>query len=943
MSEQPHNPSEDAPRDPRKTTHPSFARVAVVAAATALVLALPALTTDTFTGSDDALTRLPLLSHVKHVPIIFSGHFMAYTDGRYGPLGYAVIALVRTGVSPENAVVWNLWLLAFHVANALMIYAVVLRFTSKSLPALVALAVFLLHPRASTFETQVNLFPSVLGVTCYLAGFLGYLHFARTRGRATYLLALACFASGLLADRALLTLPVLLLLYELLHERTGLLRTAARLAPFALCVLAILPCWIYLHPHRALYVPLPKAHANALWFWMHALVAGTVDAVLGFLSGRATLVPLTGVAGGIDDVWGTRFIASGCLLAAAIMLSVRALLRKRWVGVAALLLLLGTLPDFGWAHVLTADDASWRLHALRFVGFALLAGAVAESLMTLRGVVKRACVAGAGAVALCACVVMLVVVNVSARSPETYWRRALDRNPRSEIASVALGRACAERGMRDEELRHLFGPAVKSVRRSCLVMAKDYSRRDDPLAAIVHFRAALREDGYGLDAYLDMMVIAQILYDMQAYDFAEQYLGTVLMVEPNHTPALRLLAEVQADKGFLPAAVRSLRGAAAIDPDDDAIGERLRALTERLYGGDGEPRRPDPPPDWLRYATDQGRNARMQEGVVDCAKRYPDDPILQLIAGICLGEAGEYDDASEHIAGAADVLSAYAPARMALAWVTASAGKTDDALDVIAGIDRVRPRDAESWHVVGDMLADVDRTEVAIACFRMALRGEGHLARVHRDLGMALARTDQLRDAERHLRRAVDLDVIGVERVHETLGDVLMRLGKDDEGIAELRKVVDAAPAYEEGRRKLASALMRHGRWHECVEVLARGVETAPKSDALKTDLVFVLSSAPADDVRDGKRALALGEALLRSADPPMAELVDALAAAYAEEGRFTKAADTARWAATLARRAGLDRDMIEGIEARRRGYQRGVPFRMRKGHGKVIKRGALR
>ena len=60
------------------------------------------LNTDTFVGTRDSILRLPLLSHGKHIPKIFTRDFMLFTEGRYRPLSYALIALVRTIVRGDN-------------------------------------------------------------------------------------------------------------------------------------------------------------------------------------------------------------------------------------------------------------------------------------------------------------------------------------------------------------------------------------------------------------------------------------------------------------------------------------------------------------------------------------------------------------------------------------------------------------------------------------------------------------------------------------------------------------------------------------------------------------------------------------------------------------------------------------------------------------------------
>ncbi len=90
--------------------------------------------------------------------------------------------------------------------------------------------------------------------------------------------------------------------------------------------------------------------------------------------------------------------------------------------------------------------------------------------------------------------------------------------------------------------------------------------------------------------------------------------------------------------------------------------------------------------------------------------------------------------------------------------------------------------------------------------------------------------------------------------------------------------------------------------------------------------LAWVLATAPDDAVRNGREALMTarrGE--LAGGDDPA--LLDALAAAYAELGRYPEALQTARQAVDLAMRRGQPA-LAEAIRGRARLFQAGRPLR---------------
>jgi hypothetical protein len=87
--------------------------------------------------------------------------------------------------------------------------------------------------------------------------------------------------------------------------------------------------------------------------------------------------------------------------------------------------------------------------------------------------------------------------------------------------------------------------------------------------------------------------------------------------------------------------------------------------------------------------------------------------------------------------------------------------------------------------------------------------------------------------------------------------------------------------------------------------------------------------------VRDGAEALLLAERLCEVSGCAQASELDALAAAYAETGRFDLAAATAERARRSASEAGAA-ELADAIGLRTELYRRGEPYRVRSGAGQA-------
>ena len=158
---------------------------------------------------------------------------------------------------------------------------------------------------------------------------------------------------------------------------------------------------------------------------------------------------------------------------------------------------------------------------------------------------------------------------------------------------------------------------------------------------------------------------------------------------------------------------------------------------------------------------------------------FPGEPLLHFNRGAVLGEAKRFEEAVEALKIGLRLDPAHAEARLTLAKVLVSAHRYQDAL---AEIDRFAAS-------VGGLLQGFD----------------GHYVR-----GLALRHLDRLADAERELRRAVDIDPGHTDALFN-LGAVLADRRAYGQAVAYLRKAAGLDPGDPETRYKLARTLRMAG------------------------------------------------------------------------------------------------------------------------------------
>jgi tetratricopeptide (TPR) repeat protein len=172
--------------------------------------------------------------------------------------------------------------------------------------------------------------------------------------------------------------------------------------------------------------------------------------------------------------------------------------------------------------------------------------------------------------------------------------------------------------------------------------------------------------------------------------------------------------------------------------------------------------------------------------------------------------------------------------------------------------------------------------------------------RARLNYSVLLAAEGRYPEAEAHLREALRLKE-PVAKAHQNLGSILCSQGRFEEGVPHLERAIALNPELSAAHANLGEAYGALGRRAQAARQFALAVEREPNKPFLLNRLGWLLATSPEDDVRDGARAVEVGERAVRLTGRQDPGSLDTLAAAYAEAGRFEEAAATAREALDVA------------------------------------------
>jgi tetratricopeptide (TPR) repeat protein len=327
--------------------------------------------------------------------------------------------------------------------------------------------------------------------------------------------------------------------------------------------------------------------------------------------------------------------------------------------------------------------------------------------------------------------------------------------------------------------------------------------------------------------------------------------------------------------------------------------------------------------------------------------------------GFSLMRLGRLDAARQHLERSIGIDGTNPEAWLDLGIVFAMGGRLREA---IGAYEKALALDSGSPEVLSNLgvaLVQTGRREEGIAHYRQALEANPDYPEVHNNLAAALAVSGRVEEAIPHFRKVVELRP-DLAAARGNLGRALVSAGRAGEAIAEYGKALAGEPRSAEFLTGLGMALAAQGRRKEAAAHFERALEANPEyadahyhlGDALHAagdtagalahwravlrvnpdfvpvlvSVARVLATSTEDRLRNGVEAVALAERAARIDGGRGAAVLDALAAAYAEAGRFAEAVAMGRRALEAAERS--QPGLVESLRTRIVSYEAGRAVR---------------
>ena len=284
------------------------------------------------------------------------------------------------------------------------------------------------------------------------------------------------------------------------------------------------------------------------------------------------------------------------------------------------------------------------------------------------------------------------------------------------------------------------------------------------------------------------------------------------------------------------------------------------------------------------------------------------------------------DEAILHAEKALQIRPNNADVQSNLAIALSRSGRRVEARSHLQKVIDVSPSRPRVHYNLATLLMDDGGLDEAIVEFEKELEIQPDFLDAHNNLGIALIRKGDLEGALAHFQKALQIDSRR-PKVHYNAATVLLQKGQRGEAIAHLEKELQINPASTEAHNKLGLAWSQEGRIDLAIGEWQKTLELQPNDLNAHFYLAWIFATFPDDTIRNGTKAISLAERALHLSGERDPRIYRLLAAAYAENGQFDEAIQTAQRGSHLA----IEQEnyaLADRLESNIDLYRRSVPLR---------------
>jgi len=784
-----------------------------------------------------------------------------------------------------------------HAATSILLFLLLRRMTGFLWRSAFIAAVFAIHPLRVESVAWVAERKDVLSGLFFVLTLTAYLWYARRAWSASrYLVVALMFSLALMSKPMVVTLPFVLLLLD--YWPLNRFETSENHSIFCRCILEKIPllalsgamCLITVLAQHDAVSPLPLSlrlenAAVSCILYLRQMI---------FPSKLVVLYPFP------EQGLPQPAIFLACYLLIAISAAAFAVRRKYpWLLFGWLWYLGMLVPVIGILQVGAQAHADRYTYLSQIGLYIALTWSIAE--LSARWIRRRLMLNGASAA-------IVMVLAVCARNQTSYWQnsrtlwtRAVAFTSDNIVAQNNLGNALLDEGKVDEAILH-FREARRikpEDPKAAFNLGNALIQKGELSEGIANLTQALQFKPDYAEAHINL---GSAFLKTGNIDGAIDHYQMALQIEPATPSAWNDLGYALLQRGAADKATACFRKAMQLDPAQPVTQDNIA-------------------------------NALMQQGNVDEAIRHyqkalqlkADFPEAEYNLSTALVQKNNLNEAIVHFQKALQLKPDYANAAYNIGIALFHQDKADQAAAFFQKAIQINPDYAEAHYNLGNALIRQGKIEDGIAQYRKALQIEPGQFMTRNNLGYILLQSGKVDEAIDEFQQVLQAQPDNAN-AHFNLGNALLQRGNADEAMAHFQRAVKSAPDFAEAHYGLGTALLQKGEEAQALGEFQQAIHLKPDYSEALNDLAWELATAPLPSARDGTKAVELAQRADQLTGSKDIDILDTVAAAYAEAHRFEEAARTARQAIAFAHSSGQE-NRVTQLNSELALYETGQPY----------------
>ena len=268
--------------------------------------------------------------------------------------------------------------------------------------------------------------------------------------------------------------------------------------------------------------------------------------------------------------------------------------------------------------------------------------------------------------------------------------------------------------------------------------------------------------------------------------------------------------------------------------------------------------------------------------------------------GDVLYNKGQTEQALDHFNQALQIKPEYADALNNKGRAFIKLGKIEEAVEILNKALRLNPNSTQALTNLGTALKKHGNLDQAIQQWQNVLNIDPENLNIRYSIALALAQQQKYDDAIDHFNEALRIKPNWPE-VHYNLASVYSILGRKNLAVNHYSEALRLKPDYLKASVSLAHTLYELGQIQSALAQYYEALQYEPDLIEALNGLAWILSTTDNAEIRNPQSAIDFAHKACQLTNYQNPGLLDTLAAAYAADGKFPIAIQTAQKAIKLA------------------------------------------